>query len=153
MQSLISNAYFRLRNFVLALLLILASSLSQAGIEDDKLLHFSVSFGIGASFGTMYSPQKACAISLIPGLAKEIYDKLDDGLFSFEDIVADGIGGCIGAYVSNRFSKQYKRYKEINKASEEAGATHDENVSIYNASCPDASLVRMCNAEQQGFGS
>ena len=142
-----------MNNFLIALLLLLSSSVSQAGIEEDKLMHFSISFGIGASFGMLYSPQKACAISLIPGLAKEIYDKLDYGLFSFEDIVADAIGGCIGAYVSNRFSKQYKRYKEINKASEEAGATHNENVSIYNASCPDASLVRMCNAEQQGFGS
>lgn len=152
MQSLISYAYLWLKNILLAFILLTASAFSQAGIEEDKLMHFSISFGIGAAFGMLYSPQKACAISLIPGLAKEIYDKLDYGLFSFEDIVADAIGGCIGAYVSNRFSRQYKRYKEFNKASEEAGAAQNENVSIYNASCPDASLVRMCNAEQQRFG-
>lgn len=153
MQSLISYAYLWLRNILLAFALLVTSSFSQAGLEEDKLMHFSISFGIGASFGALYSPQKACAISLIPGIAKEIYDKLDYGLFSFEDIVADAIGGCIGAYVSNRFSKQLKRYKEINKASEEAGATQNENVSIYNSRCPDASVIRMCNAEQQGFGS
>jgi len=137
------------KNLWLSLVFLLVSSLAHAGIEEDKLLHFSFSFGFGASFGMIYSPQKACAISLIPGIAKEIYDKLDYGLFSFEDIVADAVGGCIGAYVSSRFNKQLKKYKELNNAPKGAGdenAKNEINAHIL-PSCPDDSVVRVCNAK------
>jgi hypothetical protein len=129
--------------FVICVALLLSPA-SHAG-EEDKLLSFSFSFGFGASFGMIYSPQKACAIALLPGIAKEIYNKLDKGLFSFQDVVVDGIGGCVGAYAANRFSKQYKKYKQLEEEQKPASAPTVVKEELSHRDCPDSSIIRVCN--------
>lgn len=64
----------------------------------DKLLHCIVSFLLVIVFynfdGSLYN---ASLLTLIIGIFKEIYDYIDYGLFSNEDIIADVIGIIIGA--------------------------------------------------------
>lgn len=60
-------------------------------IPQDKLLHFSFCFLIAVSLWPFLGWWCAAA-SVFVGVGKEVYDKLDYGLFSWGDLLADLIG-------------------------------------------------------------
>ncbi len=68
-------------------------------VDEDKKLHFKYSAGIGAASqlvtGNTYTSLAVCGGV---GLAKEIYDEIDYGGFSKNDMLANAIGCVVGVY-------------------------------------------------------
>lgn len=64
-------------------------------VERDKRLHFGVSFVMGAGGVAFMPPAKACLLATGVGVAKE----LADPVFDHQDLAADFIGACAGAYL------------------------------------------------------
>lgn len=74
---------------------------SASGAEEDKIKHFAISAGIGFTATGLYeSNEKAMAACLSIGLAKEIYDHVDYGGFSGDDLVMDSLGCTLGVITS-----------------------------------------------------
>lgn len=77
---------------------------SAAAQENDKLLHISVRAIIGTGVVNTFpqlSAQQQIALTLVPGVLKEIYDSKQSGnYFSSEDMLANLVGAALGVYGS-----------------------------------------------------
>lgn len=81
-------------------LLALAASSNAFAIEDDKIMHFTFSYAIGAASSHFISnPFTSLAACNSIGLAKEIYDEIDYGGFSKDDMIAN-FSGCATGMIS-----------------------------------------------------
>ena len=88
-------------------------------LQTDKVAHFSVGYGIGATV-TAFTPKQKPAVSillgfgtgLIVGVGKEIYDAKGHGNPEFKDALYTGLGAGLGS-VTVRFSiNQYGKKNE-----------------------------------------
>ncbi|MCY9861313.1 hypothetical protein OTK49_02130 [Vibrio coralliirubri] len=80
-----------------ALTLFSVLSFSASAMDNDKIMHLTASSAIGfAANGYFDNHQDALVTCLSVGLAKEIYDEIDYGGFSGQDLVADAIGCGLG---------------------------------------------------------
>ena len=99
-------------------LLITTPTLAREATESEKyVLHFMISAGLGyAAENILHNRYKtpstriitASAIAMIPGLAKEIYDELEDDstYFSEMDLLADAAGAFLGASTAHYFNQK-----------------------------------------------
>lgn len=65
----------------------------------DKKLHLLAGLAIAIIFGWQY-PLIGLLAGIIAGIAKEVYDYLDYGLFDKKDMLFTWLGATIGALVS-----------------------------------------------------
>ena len=65
-------------------------------MEQDKKLHLLAGLGIAIIFG-WHNPLIGLAAGFIAGIAKEVYDYLDYGLFDKYDMFATWAGSLLGA--------------------------------------------------------
>lgn len=65
---------------------------------DKKKLHFLCGLLISLLIG-LYNPIYGLSASVTAGVAKELYDYLDYGLFDTKDILATWVGAAIGTYL------------------------------------------------------
>jgi len=116
-MKLNSGNLIQLATFLLCLF-IAAPAVSREATESEKYAyHFVISAGFGylteniihnkydtASKRIIYTT----SIAMIPGLAKEVYDELDDGdtHFSEMDLLADAAGVFLGAYTANQLNQK-----------------------------------------------
>jgi len=92
--------------FVKKLVLVLILTLSLANAGDDKSQHAAASFVLGAA-GAMIAEKYGATPTeaffwglgtvLVVGLAKEAYDSRSEGNVERNDMVANAIGGSLGA--------------------------------------------------------
>ena len=61
-------------------------------ISIDKITHFFVSYAMILTLTLFIGIVPSVVITLITGMAKELYDKHDYGLFSWPDLIADMLG-------------------------------------------------------------
>lgn len=66
---------------------------------EDKKLHLLAGLGIAIIFGWQ-NPLIGLAAGFIAGVAKEVYDYFDYGLFDKKDMLFTWLGATIGALVS-----------------------------------------------------
>lgn len=81
----------------------------QDDVENDKELHFGVSFGIAAmTYGILDSKGKsklcstlgALSLTMAVGVAKEVYDsRQPDNYFDWQDVKYDALGALSGVTV------------------------------------------------------
>lgn len=97
--------YKNVKNSIKALIIfmcIFTSASTYSKVEEDKQLHFGVSSIIG--YGTTYMLETGAArygTCIGIGLAKEIYDEYDYGVFSKDDLIYDTLG-CVVGVMSGR---------------------------------------------------
>ena len=86
--------------------------------ERDKKLHFSAgsiagAFGYDMSYQRHQNKTKAIitgiCTSLVAGVAKEVYDNYQGGLFDKRDILATGMGGVFVTFTIPLFQKKKNR--------------------------------------------
>lgn len=65
----------------------------------DKKLHLASGLAIAFVFG-VYNPWIGLFAGIIAGIAKEVYDYFDYGLFDKKDMLFTWLGATIGALVS-----------------------------------------------------
>lgn len=81
----------------LALLMFSASSQALDLTENDKKKHLAASAIISAvTYGITENLYTSYGVCIGTGLAKELYDEVDYGGFSWEDMAADAIGCGLG---------------------------------------------------------
>ncbi len=108
---------FKLTLFLLSLLITLPAVSREATETEKYVFHFVISAGVGYLTENIIHNKydtaskriiTASAIAMIPGLAKEVYDELDEGSthFSEMDILADAAGAFLGAYTANRLNQR-----------------------------------------------
>ena len=68
-------------------------------IPYDKKLHFLAGFIIAMACGFVFNTYTALLAAVCAGIAKEIYDLCDYGVFDWKDMIATWIGGCVGFMV------------------------------------------------------
>lgn len=91
-------------------------SLSTYAADDDKIMHFTASSAIGfAVNGYFEDHQTALAACVTVGLAKELYDQVDYGGFSGQDLVADALGCGLGVVSAEYlgFRLGFERNKDV----------------------------------------
>ena len=65
-------------------------------MAQDKKLHFIAGLGIAIIFGWQY-PLIGLGAGIIAGVAKEVYDYLDYGLYDKQDMLYTWAGAVLGA--------------------------------------------------------
>ena len=65
-------------------------------MAQDKKLHLLAGLGIAIIFGLQY-PLIGLGAGIIAGVAKEVYDYLDYGLYDKQDMFATWAGSLLGA--------------------------------------------------------
>lgn len=81
-------------------LLALTASSNAFAIEDDKIMHFTFSYAIGTvSSHFISNPFTSLAACNSIGAAKELYDEIDYGGFSKDDMIAN-FAGCATGMIS-----------------------------------------------------
>jgi hypothetical protein len=78
------------------------------GENIDKILHLSISFNIATVVSSVMSPFSSCAVAMLIGLSKEIYDYQDYGGFGWLDLGFDLLGVLLFFLVwrTNKFIKK-----------------------------------------------
>lgn len=89
--------------------LLLFSVFSKAEVEQDKLLHFGVSYGIAKGLNTyVIDDYRVAYLACIGvGALKETYDYYDYGEFGKKDMMANALGCGVGMWVSEVFQADY----------------------------------------------
>ena len=64
---------------------------------NDKFLHLACGLIIATCGAILANPLVGFGCSIIAGLAKELYDKWDYGIFDIPDLLATIEGGAVGA--------------------------------------------------------
>jgi uncharacterized protein YfiM (DUF2279 family) len=83
---------------------------AQADVEEDKLKHFSVSYGIGVGTSLIFDDWKTSLVACSAvGLGKEIYDEIDYNGFSKEDLAYDILGCSLGVLTVEGLSFSLKK--------------------------------------------
>lgn len=62
----------------------------------DKKLHFLCGLLISLLIG-LYNPTYGLLAGMMAGVAKEVYDYYDYGVFDEDDMLATGVGAVVGA--------------------------------------------------------
>ena len=65
-------------------------------IPYDKRLHILAGFIIAFIFSIVFGWLEGLTAGIIAGVGKEVYDKLDYGLFDIEDMITTFIGSIVG---------------------------------------------------------
>ena len=65
-------------------------------IPYDKKLHFLAGLLIALLIGLIIDPITGAYLAVAAGIAKEIYDLCDYGVFDWKDMIATWIGGAVG---------------------------------------------------------
>ena len=65
-------------------------------IPYDKRLHILAGFIIALIFASVFGWLEGLTAGIIAGVGKEVYDKLDYGLFDIEDMITTFIGSIVG---------------------------------------------------------
>ena len=65
----------------------------------DKIAHFAVCAFLALAFSCFLPIWASIPLTMVIGVAKELYDKKKTGLFDVKDIIADALGTATGAIV------------------------------------------------------
>jgi len=75
----------------------LLTSMNASALEKDKQMHIGASAAIGVTSQYYFDSYAKSALTCMSvGVAKELYDEVDYGGFSKEDLLADAVGCAIG---------------------------------------------------------
>jgi hypothetical protein len=76
------------------------SALRQKALEKDKQQHFLYSFLIFVVLSSIFTPATSCALTLLIGLAKEVWDHYFGSGFCWYDMSANFVGIIFALLVS-----------------------------------------------------
>ena len=71
---------------------------------NDKLIHMIAGFIITLAVSALYSPTLGLVCAVIAGIAKELYDRWDYGVFDLDDLASTIVGGGIAFIICIGFS-------------------------------------------------
>jgi putative lipoprotein len=99
----------RSRSAILLLLLLAGPARADEWLGKDKILHFTISAGIGGAgygLGALVTPEPVVrlgsgfVLALGAGLAKEMHDRSSGGDPSLRDVAWDAVGAATGVLVA-----------------------------------------------------